>query len=114
MRRVKRNVVPQNEAYKFFQAGAAVNNPQQAGWQAVSSSVCVHKFFHDRVQQSAYSLIPADQKQATHLKIGQRLWQNMAAHLQAAKIFDIVNQLNVGAELIHDPIERQQLLMLNP
>ncbi|NEP59062.1 MAG: serine/threonine-protein kinase PknK, partial [Symploca sp. SIO2G7] len=78
-----------------------------------NESLIEYQFAHDRIQQAAYSLIPEQQKQTIHWQIGQILWQNTPAQQQQPKIFDIVNQLNLGSELIPSQLERDQLAELN-
>ena len=73
----------------------------------------IYKFMHDRVQQAAYSLIPNDRKQATHLKIGQLLLQNSSDIEREEKLFDIVGHLNQAIELINQLSEREALAKLN-
>jgi serine/threonine protein kinase len=72
-----------------------------------------YKFLHDRVQQAAYSLIPENQKKITHLTIGQFLLQRSNLSGLENSIFDIVNQLNTGRELLTKQQERDQLVQLN-
>ncbi len=111
-------VIPTTEVYKFYQDSSLVkchlsleNSEQRTndkGQMTVS-----YKFLHDRVQQAAYSLIPEDKKQATHLKIGQLLLSSTPKTQQEEKIFEIVNQLNYGVELIIQQTERDNLASLN-
>ncbi|HEY9691361.1 MAG TPA: AAA family ATPase [Oculatellaceae cyanobacterium] len=75
--------------------------------------VIEYKFLHDRVQQAAYSLIPEHRKQAIHLKIGQLLLKNSRPQYIKEQIFDIVNHLNVGSDLITHQPEKDQLARLN-
>ncbi|MEG4530706.1 AAA family ATPase [Microcoleus sp. D2_18a_D3] len=93
------------EGYNFIQTDAQSPN------QSVANPT--YKFLHDRVQQAAYSLISDDQKQATHLKIGQLLQQNYSEKQKEEKLFDIVGHLNLGQELISQPSEREFLAQLN-
>ncbi|MCZ0904569.1 hypothetical protein ON021_32200, partial [Microcoleus sp. HI-ES] len=72
-----------------------------------------YKFAHDRIQQAAYSLIPPDDKQAVHWKVGQLLLQNTPQQILHQKIFDIVNQLNFGIEAIDLQLEKDKLAQLN-
>jgi len=99
-------ILSQSEIYKFY-IGEAVQNVQ------ANTQIVHYKFLHDRVQQAAYLLIPDEQKQSTHLKIGQLLLRNASAAEREEQIFAIVNQLNMGRALITQAAERDQLLQLN-
>ncbi|AOW99565.1 hypothetical protein BJP34_08955 [Moorena producens PAL-8-15-08-1] len=116
-------VLPTTEIYKFFTVNSnypsstqekfrqlPIPNPQFSIPDHQSPS---YKFLHDRVQQAAYFLIPEDQKQLTHLTIGQLLLKNIPTAEREEKIFDIVNQLNYGVELITDLAQRDELAQLN-
>lgn len=72
-----------------------------------------YKFLHDRVQQAAYSLIPAEKQKTTHLKIGQLLLHNTERDTLEENVFDIVNQLNIGVEFITEQEEKYKLAQLN-
>ncbi|MCP4133718.1 MAG: AAA family ATPase [bacterium] len=91
-------VIPIDDSYKFV-SGSSFN----AGY----------KFLHDRIQQAAYSLIEEDQKKEVHLKIGKLLLKNIPEEERDEKIFDIVNQLNKGIELIRDGAQKENLAKLN-
>jgi predicted ATPase/signal transduction histidine kinase len=99
-------ILAQSEVYKFYFDRETKDEFQNS--QTVS-----YKFLHDRVQQAAYSLIAEDQKALTHWKIGQLLWQGLSHQQQGEKIFDIVNQLNLGKATNADRSQHQQLAQLN-
>ncbi|MEG3972906.1 AAA family ATPase, partial [Microcoleus sp. T2B6] len=87
----------------------------QTDFQSLNQSVTnpIYKFLHDRVQQAAYSLIPENEKKATHLKIGQLLLHKYSDIEREEKLFDIVGHLNQGIELINQLSEREALAKLN-
>ncbi len=72
-----------------------------------------YRFLHDRVHEAAYSLIPEDQRAEAHLRIGRLLVTNIPLERRDEAIFEIVNQLNLGARLITSDEEREQLAELN-
>jgi predicted ATPase/signal transduction histidine kinase len=99
-------LVPTTEIYKFF----SQSDPKSTSIEPINST---YRFLHDRIQQSAYSLIPEQQKKATHLKIGRLLQQNLSDVAKAEKLLDIIGHLNLAKELIIDPIDRVSLAQLN-
>jgi PAS domain S-box-containing protein len=72
-----------------------------------------YAFLHDRVQEAAYALIPDGERAAAHLRIGRVLASRAAAEEIEEKIFEIVNQLDRGAALIHSRPERERAAELN-
>ncbi|MEB3230994.1 MAG: serine/threonine-protein kinase PknK, partial [Leptolyngbyaceae bacterium] len=123
----KEAIVPLNETYKFYQTvpqgkkeegGTRNEEFSHSPTAPLSHSSMLqptisYKFLHDRVQQAAYTLIASADKQATHLKIGQRLLQSIPAEQHQTRIFEIVNQLNFGVDLIESRAEKCQLAQLN-
>ncbi|MBD2728137.1 AAA family ATPase [Nostoc sp. FACHB-892] len=72
-----------------------------------------YKFLHDRVQQAAYALIDEAQKQIVHLQIGRNLLKKTLPERLADRLFEIVDHLNQGIELITDQAERNEIAKLN-
>ncbi|MBD2138272.1 AAA family ATPase [Anabaena sp. FACHB-1237] len=103
-------ILPENETYKFFTDNR--DNIDQYS-QQIQTILVEYKFLHDRVQQTAYSLIPENEKLATHLKIGQLLLKNSQYQAQQENILAIVNQLNIGRNLINSQAEKYELAKLN-
>jgi predicted ATPase/serine phosphatase RsbU (regulator of sigma subunit)/tRNA A-37 threonylcarbamoyl transferase component Bud32 len=80
---------------------------------AQSSQSISYKFLHDRVQQAAYALIPENEKKAVHLQVGSLLLESTPEHELPEKLFDIINHLNEGAELITEQARKDELIKLN-
>ena len=87
-------------------------------WEAVRSGLIFRSdnsygFFHDRVQEAAYLLIPTELRAEAHLRIGMLLVEHTPAEKREDGIFEIVNQLNRGAHLIESVEERERVAELN-
>ncbi|HSP78936.1 MAG TPA: serine/threonine-protein kinase PknK, partial [Myxococcaceae bacterium] len=72
-----------------------------------------YRFLHDRIQQSAYTLIPSEQRKAVHLRVGRLLLASLSPEEVHDHLFDVVGHFNAGAELIQDPEERRRVARLN-
>ncbi len=103
-------ILPSSEVYKFYQGEG---NGGLAIGQKNSDPLPTYKFLHDRVQQAAYSLIPENEKQATHLKIGRLLLQNFSEVARGEELFDIINHFNLSSELITQQEERTKLAKIS-
>ncbi|MEA2808342.1 MAG: hypothetical protein QOJ17_2483, partial [Rhodospirillaceae bacterium] len=98
--------------------GASAEQVHSDLWEAVRLELIVrlegvYRFVHDRVQEAAYSLIPAGLRAAPHLRIGRLLAAHTPPEKREEAIFEIVSQLNRGAALITARDEREQLAELN-
>jgi PAS domain S-box-containing protein len=87
-------------------------------WEAVRSGLLLrsedsYAFQHDRIQEAAYSLVPEGARAEGHLQIGRVLLADTPPDKREEIIFEIVNQLNRGAELITSENERFQVAELN-
>ncbi|MBW4685483.1 MAG: PAS domain S-box protein [Komarekiella atlantica HA4396-MV6] len=72
-----------------------------------------YKFLHDRVQQAAYALIDEPQKQVVRLQIGRNLLEKTSPEQRSERLFEIVDHLNRGIELVTDRAERIEIAKLN-
>jgi PAS domain S-box-containing protein len=72
-----------------------------------------YKFLHDRVQQAAYALIDESQKQVVHLQIGRNLLEKTLPERLSERLFEIVDHLNHGIELVTDQTKRNEIAQLN-
>jgi predicted ATPase/signal transduction histidine kinase len=87
-------------------------------WDAIHDGLIArlpegYAFAHDRVQQAAYSLIPKGRRPGMHLTVGRLLLAHTPQEQLGEHVFEVVTQLDLGADLITDPEERARLVALN-
>jgi predicted ATPase/signal transduction histidine kinase len=87
-------------------------------WEAIREGLIlrsrdVYTFAHDRVHQAAYSMLSDDRRSELHLRIGRLLLAHTPPEEREEHIFEIVSQLNAGAGLVTDPVEKYELVRLN-
>jgi len=70
-------------------------------------------FAHDRIQEAAYSLIPAADRPRLHLEIGRRLRARALDDEPERQVFSFIGHLNVGRALIDTDEERIELAGFN-
>ena len=105
-------VIPQGEIYKFFSDEYFIFDREKYVNQERSGKT-FYKFLHDRVQQAVYTLIEDNQKKSVHLNIGRLLLSNLQYKSQEERLFEIVDHLNLGHELITDERDIIELIKLN-
>ncbi|KAM0787699.1 hypothetical protein ACM66B_003759 [Microbotryomycetes sp. NB124-2] len=89
---------------------AGLGEPRSAPVENAKS----YRFFHDRCQQAAYALVPAQDRRKMHYEIGQRLVEALESEdALYDRIFDLANQLNNGVEILSTTQERDKLAEYN-
>ncbi len=73
----------------------------------------VFAFLHDRIQQAAYTLIEPAERAGHLLRIGRLLLASLHPGQLAERLFEVVNDLNAGRQLMRDPDEQMTLVKLN-
>ncbi|MBF0225802.1 MAG: AAA family ATPase [Desulfobacterales bacterium] len=89
-----------------------LNSPSYSNESEIS-----YKFSHDRIYDSVYLLLNENTKMEIHLSIGRFMIQNtnednLEDNLEE-NIFDIINHINKGQELVTDPTEKEKFARLN-
>ena len=100
-------IIPLKELYKSVELDIVCRESTKLADQVE------YTFIHDRVREAAYFLIDETDKPMVHLRIGNLLLQNTDLEQQSEKIFDLVNQINLGRLLIIEPAAKSHLVYLN-
>jgi predicted ATPase/signal transduction histidine kinase len=72
-----------------------------------------YQFQHDRVREAAYAQLDGQERARTHLALGRILLAASGQGEAGQGLFDVVNHLNIGKDLVAGSEERTQLARLN-
>ncbi|BAY65626.1 multi-sensor signal transduction multi-kinase [Calothrix brevissima NIES-22] len=97
-------ITPLGDDYKYLDSSAQITE--------IDFDVS-YKFMHDRIQQSAYSLISENKRVQYHLEIGQYLRRVTPKEHLEDKIFEIVDHLNIATTIIAEQAQKNELAQLN-
>jgi predicted ATPase/signal transduction histidine kinase len=102
--------------------GTSMDQAARALWPAIHEGLlvpvggdagAVYEFAHDRVQQSAYSLLSETEKTTMHRSVGRTLLATLSPQALEERIFETVDQLNAGKGALCDSDNRLDLALLN-
>ncbi|MEO5730149.1 MAG: AAA family ATPase, partial [Byssovorax sp.] len=71
-----------------------------------------YRIVHDKIQEAAYSMIPAAERPAFHLRIGRLLAKRLEQG-EDQDLFDVVSHLNGAGDLVSDAGERLDVARMN-
>ncbi|MCY1005073.1 trifunctional serine/threonine-protein kinase/ATP-binding protein/sensor histidine kinase [Nannocystis pusilla] len=72
-----------------------------------------YKFAHDRVQEAAFSLIPAAERAAVHLRIGRALLARLGREELEAQLFEVAGHFEEAAHLLERTDEKVRVAALH-
>ncbi len=70
-------------------------------------------FHHDRIHHAAHARLDARAHHDIHLRLGRLLLQRLDPEALEERLFEVVNHLNTGRDLIPVALERQEVAQLN-
>ena len=70
-------------------------------------------FVHDRVQEAAYDLVPAQGRPRAHLALGRQLLAALPSEERHTAVFEVAAQFNRGASLLVAADERERIAALH-
>jgi len=73
----------------------------------------VYAFYHDRIQEAAYALIPEPDRQVMRHRVGTLLLESLTSAELSNRIFEVVDHLNAGRALVRERAPRVRLARLN-
>jgi len=71
------------------------------------------RFSHDRIRQAARALLDEQAATKARLCVGRYLLDNLEASELEQRLFEVVEHLNQGVDLLDDPAEKARLCQLN-
>ena len=77
------------------------------------NSAIFYKFTHDRIHHAAYNFIPRDKRERNHWQIGLLALRKLSEVQIEKRLFEIVNQLNKGRDLLQYGPEKKELAAYN-
>jgi PAS domain S-box-containing protein len=101
-------VLPLSNNYKLLGV-----NVELLSEEVIAEIDIEYKFAHDRIQQAVYSLIPAPEQPLVHWQIGTLLLAKMPIEQRERHIFDLVDRLNWGEQIVKQQSQRSELANLN-
>jgi predicted ATPase/signal transduction histidine kinase len=71
------------------------------------------RFAHDRVREAAHALLDGEARKALHLRVARQLLASTTGRELDERLFPLVEQLGLGADLITEPEERLRAAQLH-
>lgn len=99
-------LVPLGDSYRLVREGHDYDD------SGLTTLAVRYRFQHDRVQQAAYSLLDPSERARAHLMIGRHLLGS-GVDEHSERLFEVVDHMNLGRELVTDYAGRAELARLN-
>jgi predicted ATPase/serine phosphatase RsbU (regulator of sigma subunit)/tRNA A-37 threonylcarbamoyl transferase component Bud32 len=105
-------LIPLGNSCKYIQSAGETERDLEGAIEEQHADL-KYKFAHDRVQQSAYSLIPESERSRIHYRIGESLRGRLTRDDGQDLLFAATGHLNLGSRHIREDAARQDLIRLN-